>query len=79
MLVPVPMYGGDTMLWKEKERSRIRAVKMDNLRGLLDIRRMDKVPNAWIRELYRMKKDLHPMDFPSQNPTIYFYHEPFPY
>ena len=42
MLVPVPMYGGDTMLWKEKERSRIRAVKMDNLRGLLDIRRMDK-------------------------------------
>ena len=24
---------------------------MDNFRGLLGIRRMDKVPNAWIREL----------------------------
>ena len=43
--VPVLMYGTDTMLWKEKERSRIRAVQMDNLRGL------DRVPNARIREL----------------------------
>ena len=32
------------MLRKEKERSRIRAVQMDNLRGLLDIRKMDRVP-----------------------------------
>ena len=31
---------------------------MDNLRGLLGIRRMDKVPNAWIRELCGMKKGL---------------------
>ena len=26
----------ETMLWKEKERSRIMAVQMDNFRGLLD-------------------------------------------
>ena len=26
LLVPVPMYGSETMLWKEKEKSRIRAV-----------------------------------------------------
>ena len=26
LLVPVLMYGSKTMLWKEKERSRIRAV-----------------------------------------------------
>ena len=31
---------------REKERSRSRAVQMENLRGLLGIRRMDKVPNA---------------------------------
>ena len=37
-----------TMIWREKERSRIRVVHMDNLRGLLGIRRMDKVPNARI-------------------------------
>ena len=29
------------MLWKEKERSRVRAVQLDNLRGLLGIRRID--------------------------------------
>ena len=29
---------------------------MDNLRGLLRIRRMDRVPNAWIRELCRVMK-----------------------
>ena len=46
------------MLWKEKERSRVRAVQMDNLRGLLGVRRMDKVPNALIRELCGVKKGL---------------------
>ena len=50
LLVPVPMYGSETMLWKEKEKSRIRAVQMENLRGLLGIRRRDRNPNAWIRE-----------------------------
>ena len=45
------------MLWK-KERSRIRAVQMDNLRGLLGIRRMNRVPNTWIRGLCGVKKVL---------------------
>ena len=31
---------------------------MDNLRGLLGIRRIDRVPNARIRELYGVKKSL---------------------
>ena len=39
------------MLWKEKERSRMRVVQMDNLRGLLGIRRMN-------RELYGVRKGL---------------------
>ena len=50
LLVPVVTYGSET-IWKEKERSRIRAVQMDNLRFLLGIRKMDKVSNARIREL----------------------------
>ena len=29
------------MIWREKERSKIRAVQMDNLRTLLGIKRMD--------------------------------------
>ena len=42
LLEYVHMYGSETMIWREKERSRIRAVQTNNLRGLLGIRRMDK-------------------------------------
>ena len=56
--LPVLMYGSETMLWREKERSKVRPVQMDNLRRLLGIRRMDRVPNARIRKLCRVRKDL---------------------
>ena len=49
-------YNSETLLWKEKERFRIRAVQMDKLRGLLGIRNMDRFPNARIRELCGMAK-----------------------
>ena len=49
LLVPALMYDSETMLCKENERSRIRAVQMDNLRNFLGIRNMDRVPNAQIR------------------------------
>ena len=51
LLVPVITYGSEAILWQEKERSWIRAVQMDNLRGLLGIRRMNRVPNTRISEL----------------------------
>ena len=35
LLLPVHLYGSETMMQREKERSKIRAVQMDNLRGLL--------------------------------------------
>ena len=44
--MPVLMYGSEIMIWEENERSRIKAVQMDKLRGLLCIRRTDKVPNG---------------------------------
>ena len=47
-------YGSKTMLWKE--RSRIRDVQMDNFKGLLVIRRMNRVQNAKIRELCEVTK-----------------------
>ena len=34
-LVPALAYGSETMIWREKERSRIRALQMDNPKGLL--------------------------------------------
>ena len=52
------MYDSETMLWKEKERSRVGVVQMDNLRGVVCIRRMDRVRNALIRELCGVKKGL---------------------
>ena len=45
------MYASETMLWKEKERFMIRAVQMNNLRGLLVIRMIDSPPNAQIGQL----------------------------
>ena len=56
LFVPVLMYGIETMLWKE--RSRVRAVQIDNLRGLLGIRKMDRIPNTRIRELSGVRKGL---------------------
>ena len=55
LIVPVLMY--ETMLRRE-ERSGVRVVHIDNLRGLLGIRRVDCVPNARIRELCRVRKGL---------------------
>ena len=42
------------MLWKEKERSRVRDIQMDNL----GIRRMNRILNAWIREICGVRKGL---------------------
>ena len=53
--MPVLTYGRETMIWKE-ERSRTRAVQMNNLRGLLGIRKEDKVWNAWIKQLCKVTK-----------------------
>ena len=44
--MPVLLYGSETMIWREKDRFRIRVGQMDNLRGLLDTRRMDTVLNV---------------------------------
>ena len=49
--MPALMCSSETMIWKKKETSMIRALQMENLRGLLSIRRMEKVSNVQIREL----------------------------
>ena len=53
LLVPILSFGSETMIWRGKERSRIRAVQMNNLRGLLGIRRMDKIQNARLTVVWR--------------------------
>ena len=54
--MPVLTYRSETMIWREIERSRIRVVQMDSLRSLIGIRRMDKFPNARIRQLCGVAK-----------------------
>ena len=58
LLLPVLMYGSETVM-KEKERSKVRTIQMDNLRGLLGIGRVDRVPNARIKEFCGMTKGLN--------------------
>ena len=58
LIMPLLTYGSATMIWMEKERSRIRAVQIDDLRVLLGIRRMDEVPNARVRHLCVVTKDV---------------------
>ena len=55
-IIPVLIYDSETMLWKEKKRSRDKAVQKDNSRVLLGIGRMDRVQNSRIRELCGVKK-----------------------
>ena len=33
LLVPVLMYGSETIIWREKERSKVKVVQMNTLRG----------------------------------------------
>ena len=44
------------MIWSEKERSKIRAVMMNKFRNLLVIWRIDRMPNAQVRDQSGMKK-----------------------
>ena len=44
------------MIYRKNERSRNRAIQIDNLRGLVGIRRIDKNPNARIRQLCGVAK-----------------------
>ena len=51
LLVPVLFYCCETMIYREKERSTIRDLQMDNLRCFLCITRMDRILKAQIKEL----------------------------
>ena len=48
LLVPVLLYGSEATVRRENDRSRIRAVQIDNLRGMQGIKRMERIPNARI-------------------------------
>ena len=35
-----------------ERKSMTKAVQLGNLRGLLSVRRTDRIPNAWVRERF---------------------------
>ena len=46
------------MVWREKERSKISyVVQMDNLKGLFGMKRIDRMPNAQVREMCGVTKE----------------------
>src|SRR5678816_3422023 len=59
MLLPVLLYSSETMVWNKKYRSKVQSVQMDNLRGMLGVRRIDKMRNESIRELCGVKKGVN--------------------
>src|SRR5678815_191057 len=50
------MYSSETMVWNKRYRSKVHCVQMDNLRGVLGVKRIDKMRNERIRELCGVKK-----------------------
>ena len=54
LIVSVSVNGSETVVWKEKERVRIRAVQMDNSSGLLDVRIMYRMQKKQVRKLCGM-------------------------
>ena len=59
MLVPTLLYGSECMVWKPKERWKIQAVQMDNLRGMLGVKRVDKMKNEEIRRKFGIEKGVN--------------------
>src|SRR5678815_5559529 len=59
MLLPVLMYSSETMVWNKRYRSKVQCVQMDNLRGVLGGRRIDKMRSERIRELCGVKKGVN--------------------
>src|SRR5678816_3773424 len=59
MLLPVLMYSGETMVWNKRYRSKVQCVEMDNLMGVLGVRRIDIMRNERIRELCGVKKGVY--------------------
>ena len=57
--MPLLLYDNETTIYRENERSGISFVQMDSLRGLLGIRRMDRVQNAQIREMCGVTKEVN--------------------
>src|SRR5678815_1193791 len=59
MLLPVLLYSSETMVWNKKYRSKVQCVQIDNIRGVLGVRRINKIRNYRIRELCGVKKGIN--------------------
>ena len=64
LLIPVLMYRSEMMVWKVKEKSRIKSVQMDNLRYLLGIGGIDRIPIVQARGLCGVMKNVDNLSFP---------------
>ena len=51
LFVPVILHGSNTVLWKDKERYMIRATEVGNLKNLLGLRKIDRMPNTRVSDV----------------------------
>src|SRR5678816_2448976 len=58
-LLLVLMYNSETIVWNKRYRTKFQCVQMDNLKGVLGVRRIDKMRNERIRELSGVKKGIN--------------------
>lgn len=49
------VYGSETLVWKKKEKLRIKSVQINNLRGMLEMR-INKMSGDEIRDLCSVRK-----------------------
>src|SRR5678816_543145 len=53
------MCSSETLVWNKRYNSKVQCVQMDNLRGVLGVRRIDKMKKERIRELCDVKKGVN--------------------
>ena len=57
LLLTVSLYGSETMVKRDRERAKFRVLQIDNLRDVLGIRRMNRVPNLRVKWLRGVTKE----------------------
>ena len=57
LLMSVLLYGSESIMWREKDRSWIRVVQMNNLRSWLGGKRMHIVPNARLESCVEWRRE----------------------
>ena len=57
LLVPVLIYGSKRVVSRKKKTSKIKVMNIDNLRDLLGMKKINKIPISLVKKMRRRKRD----------------------